>query len=76
MDREGFQLPASLGWWSRSGWTSSHGESRGTYDRPLGREAVSERQLLEAGLLDVPRLMVCPLVVPKTGIEAIGSIRP
>ena len=29
------------------------------------------RQLIEAGLLDVLRLMVCPLVLPKTGVERI-----
>jgi dihydrofolate reductase len=27
------------------------------------------RQLVEAGLLDVLRLLVCPLILPKTGIE-------
>jgi len=27
------------------------------------------RQLLEARVLDVLRVMVCPLVLPKTGVE-------
>jgi len=38
--------------------------------RVLGSISVM-RQLFEAGLLDVLRLMVCPLVLPKTGAEKI-----
>jgi dihydrofolate reductase len=36
--------------------------------RILGSLSVM-RQLLEAGLLDGLRLLICPLVVPKTGVE-------
>jgi dihydrofolate reductase len=38
--------------------------------RVLGSISVM-RQLLEAGLLDVLRLMICPLVLPQTGVERI-----
>jgi dihydrofolate reductase len=38
--------------------------------RVLGSVSVM-RQLIEAKLLDVLRLMVCPLVLPKTGVERI-----
>jgi dihydrofolate reductase len=38
--------------------------------RVLGSLSIM-RQLLEAGLLDLLRLMVCPLVVPRTGLERI-----
>jgi dihydrofolate reductase len=36
--------------------------------RVLGSLSIM-RQLIEAGLLDELRLMVCPLVLPKTGVE-------
>lgn len=38
--------------------------------RVLGSLSIM-RQLVEAKLLDVLRLMVCPLIVPKTGVEHI-----
>jgi dihydrofolate reductase len=38
--------------------------------RVLGSLSIM-RQLLEAGLLDLLRLMVCPLILPETGAERI-----
>ena len=43
--------------------------------RVLGSISVM-RQLIEAGLLDVLRLMICPLVLPKTGVERIFEELP
>jgi dihydrofolate reductase len=43
--------------------------------RVLGSLSVM-RQLLEAGLLDRLRLLICPLVVPKTGVEPVFEDLP
>lgn len=43
--------------------------------RVLGSLSVM-RQLIEAGLLDVLRLMICPLVLPRTGVERIFEQLP
>jgi dihydrofolate reductase len=43
---------------------------RGSELRVLGSISIM-RQLVEAKLLDILRLMVCPLVVPETGTERI-----
>ena len=45
-------------------------QDSGTELRVLGSLSIM-RQLVEAGLLDVLRLMVCPVVLPKTGVERI-----
>jgi dihydrofolate reductase len=43
--------------------------------RVLGSLSVM-RQLVEAQLLDVLRLMICPLILPKTGVEPIFDELP
>jgi dihydrofolate reductase len=45
-------------------------QDKGPELRVLGSISIM-RQLVEAGLLDGLRLTVCPLVLPKTGVERI-----
>ena len=47
----------------------------GTELRVLGSISVM-RQLINAKLLDVLRLMVCPLVLPESGVERIFECLP
>ena len=48
---------------------------KGSELRVLGSLSVM-RQLLEAGLLDRLRLLICPLVLPKTGVESVFEDLP